>query len=145
MAGNMRPSLAKPTINTPFHIDFDWWSKNDRDWRIFLFNILCPEHQALFSELDADIKVDWVDPVTAEVQRVDGLQHIIMTHCAKQGSFSTFQTTLVDAVFRVFLTNGNAPLTPAELSEQLGRPALTILKTFSGTRVYKGIRPCLNQ
>jgi hypothetical protein len=145
LAGTMRLSLAKPSIHTPFHIDFDWWSKNDRDWRIYLFNILCPEHQALFAELDADIKVDWVDPVTAEVQRVDGLQHVIMTHCAKQGNFYTFQTTLVDAVFRVFLTNGNTPLTPVELSEQLGRPANTILKTLSGARVYKGIRPCLNQ
>ena len=25
-----RFSLVKPTVNTPFHIDFEWWRQNDR-------------------------------------------------------------------------------------------------------------------
>ncbi len=87
-------------------------------------------------------EVDWVDPETAEVQRVDGLQHILMTHCAKQEGFITEHTVLVDATFRIFLANGNMPLTVLELGEKLGRPPQTILRTFSGGRVYKGIRPC---
>jgi hypothetical protein len=32
-----RPSLIKPNLNTPFHIDFSWWKENDNNWRIFLF------------------------------------------------------------------------------------------------------------
>jgi len=133
--------LAKPTLQTPFHIDFDWWSKKDRDWRVYLYSYLCPEHQETYSNLETDNMVDWVDPETAEVQRVDGLQHVLITHCAKQNEFITYQTTLVDAVFRLFLANGNTPLTPNELGEILGRPATTILRTLSGTQVYKGIRP----
>jgi hypothetical protein len=139
-----RMSLAKPTLRTPYHIDFDWWSKNDRDWRVYLRNYLCPEHQEAFANLQAEEEVDWVDPDTAEVQRVDGLQNILITHCAKQEEFITQQTTLVDSVFRLFLANGNLPLTPVELAEQLGRPPMTILKTLSGMRVYKGLRPYLN-
>jgi len=139
-----RFSLIKPTLNTRFHIDFDWWSKNDRSWRVYLRSNLCPEHQRMFEGDQAGEEVDWVDPETAEVQKVDGLQHVLITHCAKQAGFITEHSTLVDAAFRVFLANGNTPLTPVELSERLGRPADTILKTISGVRVYKGIRPCLD-
>jgi len=140
---NKRTSLVKPTLQTRYHIDFDWWSQNDRDWRVYLRNYLCPEHQQAFADVDIFEQVDWVDPETAEVQRVDGLQNILITHCAKQDAFITQQTTLVDSVFRIFLANGNTPLTPDELAELMGRDATIILRTLSGIRVYKGLRPCL--
>jgi hypothetical protein len=140
-----RLSLVRPTLQTRYHIDFDWWSQHDRNWRIYLRNFLCAEHQETFAELNTGEEVDWVDPDTAEVQRVDGLQHILITHCAKQHSFITQQTTLVDSVFRTFLSNGNIPLTPEELSEQLGRDSRIILRTLSGTRVYKGLRPLIEK
>jgi len=139
-----RLSLVKPSLQTRFHIDFDWWRQHDRDWRVYLRNFLCPEHQQAFADLDASEKVDWVDPETAEVQRVDGLQNILITHCAKQQSFITQHTTLVDSVFRIFLSNGNIPMTPDELAEELGRDSRVILKTLSGPRVYKGLRPCID-
>jgi len=137
-----RMSLVKPTLQTKFHIDFDWWRQHDRDWRVYLRNFLCPEHQQAFSDLDVSEQIDWVDPETAEVQLVDGLQNILITHCAKQRSFITQHTTLVDSVFRIFLSNGNISLTPEELAEELGRDPLVILRTLSGPRVYKGLRPC---
>lgn len=137
-----RMSLVKPTLQTRFHIDFDWWRQHDRDWRVYLRNFLCPEHQQAFADLDVSEQIDWVDPETAEVQLVDGLQNILITHCAKQRSFITQHTTLVDSVFRIFLSNGNMPLTPEELADELGRDPLVILKTLSGPRVYKGLRPC---
>lgn len=142
MAELKRLSLVKPTLQTRFHIDFDWWSQNDRDWRVYLRNFLCPEHQEAFADIDLSEQVDWVDPDTAEVQRVDGLQNILITHCAKQRSFITQQTTLVDSVFRLFLSNGNIPMSSEELADHLGRDAHVILNTLSGVRVYKGLRPC---
>jgi len=66
---------------------------------------------------------------------------VLITHCAKQPDYLTPQTSLVNAVFRLFLANGNAPLSPAEMQERLGKPANTILRTLSSPRVYKGIRP----
>jgi len=138
-----RLRLVKPDINTPFHIDFNWWTKNDRDWRVDMQGYLCPEHQETYADLSFNEKVDWVDYETAEVQRVDGIQHVLITHCAKEPDFITYQTTLVDSVFRTFLANGNTPLSSVELSEQLGRPAQTILKTIASPRVYRGIRPCV--
>jgi hypothetical protein len=136
-----RMSLVKPTLQTRYHIDFDWWKKNDRDWRVYLRNYLCPEHQEAFANMQADDQVDWVDPDTAEVQRVDGLQHVLITHCAKLDGFVTEKSALVDAIFRLFLANGNTPMTVVELADRLGRQPITILKMLSGQRVYKGLRP----
>lgn len=134
-------SLVKPSLQTRFHIDFDWWKQNENDWRVHLSSLLCPEHQALFAEMKDDALIDFVDPETAEVRPMDSLQQTILSHCARQPDFVTSQTQLVEGVFRAFLANGNSPLTPTELSELLGRPANTILVTISGPRVYKGIRP----
>jgi hypothetical protein len=72
---------------------------------------------------------------------VDALQQTLRTHCSTQPGYLTEHTSLVDAVFRVFLANGNQPLTPAELGGIIRRPAGTILRTLSGQRVYKGLRP----
>jgi len=136
-----RFSLIKPTPQTPFHIDFDWWKSQDNNWRVYLFGYLCAEHQKAFSESSLNIQIDWVDGETAEVTTVDGLQHTLITHCARQPDFVTKNTSLVDAVFRIFLANGNSPLTPEELAKMIGRPPETILRTLAGTTIYKGIRP----
>lgn len=141
MAEVKRYSLVKPTLNTPFHIDFDWWQQNDQEWRVHLRSCLPEDLQQAFSDADTD-KVDWVDPETAEVQRVDGLQHTLINYAAKTPDFITIQTSMVESVFRILLSNGNTPITPTELSERLNRPPMTILRTLSGRRVYKGIRAC---
>jgi len=138
-----RSSLVKPTVHTRFHIDFAWWGEKDRDWRVYLQSLLCSEHQAAFAELSDDHLVDFVDPVTAEVQRVDGLQHVLISHCAKMPGFITTHTTMVDAVFRTFLANGNTPTTPTELAAQLNRSPDLILRTLTGERVYRGLRPIM--
>ena len=136
-----RSSLVKPSINTPFHIDFDWWKKNERDWHVYLRSLLCAEHQSAFEETEEGQTIDWVDPMTAEVTPVDGIQNALMTHCVKQPDFLTDQTALVEAVFRLFLTNGNHPMSSGDLGARLKRPPETILRTLVGARVYKGIRP----
>jgi hypothetical protein len=136
-----RSSLVKPTTQTRFHIDFAWWGEKDRDWRVYLQSLLCPDHQAAFAELPGDKVVDFVDPITAEVQQVDGLQHVLISHCAREPGFITTRTTMVDAVFRTFLANGNTPMSPTELAVQLNRPPDLILRTLTGERVYRGLRP----
>ena len=138
-----RPSILRPTADTPFHIDFDWWQANDRDWRVYLNALLCAEHQAMFADWQDGQSFDWIDPRTAEVKPVDGIQHILMSHCARQPEFLNQHTALVEAVFRLFLINGNQPMSSANLAERLNRPQDTILKTLTGARIYRGLRPCL--
>lgn len=141
MSDQTRFSLLKPTLQTPFHVDFDWWRSMDNNWRVALHDMLCPEHQAAFPDPTSEQMIDWIDPETAEVRSMDGVQATLISHCARQPGFLSAQTMLVEAVFRLFLANGNAPMTAEELGQRLGRPAEMILKTISGPRVYKGIRP----
>jgi len=139
----MSNRLVKPTLQTKFHIDFDWWDRETRDFRVYLMSHLCPEHQTLFTDYTEGELVDVVDIDTAEVRRVDSLESTLRAHCAQEPNFLTEHTSLVDAVFRVFIANGNHPLSPEELAEKIYRPgqAMTILRTLSGGRVYKGLRP----
>ena len=134
-------SLLKPNAKTPFHIDFEWWKQNERDWHVFLRSLLCAEHQDAFADVEEGQMIDWVDEKTAEVRPVDGVQHALMSHCALQPDFTNERTALVEAVFRIFLVNGNAPMSPEGLSQRLNRPADTILRTLAGPRVYRGLRP----
>jgi hypothetical protein len=137
-----RPKIIlRPNLDTKFHIDYDWWDREDRDLEVYLRSHLCTEHQETFANLDASALVDNVDPDTAEVTRVPGIQNVLITHCAQQPNYITRQTSLVNAVFRIFLANGNSPLTAREIAERLGRQPNLVLRTFSSPRVYKGIRP----
>ena len=141
MAVVKRFSLIKPTVEPPFHIDFKWWKQSERDWHVFLRSLLCPQHQETFAQVEEGQMIDWIDPDTAEVRPVDGIEHALMSHCALQPDFVSERTALVEAVFRLFLVNGNQPMSAVELAERLHRPADTILKTLAGPRVYRGLRP----
>lgn len=140
----LKRSLVKPTLETLYQIDFEWWSANDREWRVYLRSLLSAEDQEKYAELiEGDDLLDWVDPQTAEVRQIDGLQHILISHTAQQEGFLGPQTALVEAIFRLFLQHGNRPMSVNEIAEHLSRPGVTILKTLSGGRVYRGIRPIL--
>lgn len=136
-----RFSLVKPTTQTRFRIDFDWWKNHDNNWRIYLLSCLCPEHQTIFANATTDIWIDWIDPETAEVKVLDGLQHTLLGHCARQPSFVTANTSVVDAVFRTLLARENQPLTLSEIGQLINRPPEMLLRTLAGSQVYKGIRP----
>lgn len=136
-----RPSaLAKPTLDTKFYIDYNWWERNRDDLRVYLLSHLLPEQRERLSQSSESRVVDFIDPETGEVSQLDELQLAIQLS-ARDPNFINPHTSLVDSVFRVFLANGNEPLSPRELEEATGRSASLILKTLSGARVYKGIRP----
>jgi hypothetical protein len=138
-------SRLKPTLETKFHIDYDWWRRENRDLKAYLISHLPPEKRAQFEGNAPQELIDWIDPETAEVRRLDALQHAI-AQAANDPNFLSEHTPLVDAVFRVFLANGNKPLSAEELSRYLPRrsPQL-ILRTLSSPTVYKGIRPVADE
>ena len=134
--------LIRLTLDTLFHIDYDWWSKSDRDLRMYLRSQLCAEHRAMYTGEDREAEeIDWVSPETAEVKRLDGMVLQMRTHCARQPDYINEHTGLVDAAFRIFLINDNQPLSARQLAEQLDRDPETILKTLSGKQIYQGLRP----
>lgn len=137
-----RLSLIKPTLTTLFHIDYQWWQNNDRDWRVYLRSYLAPEDLQLIDDQDGGELIDLVDAETAEVTQVDFLQHVLITKYATQDDFITHTTSVTEAIFRIFLANGNIPLTAVEIAERIGRSPNVILSMLSGRQVYRGIRAC---
>jgi hypothetical protein len=135
-------NLVRPTQNTPFHIDYDWWAKSQSDLESYMAQHLCPEHRESFAGgAPSKGKIDWIDPLTGLVHRADQLEYTLLSHCSLQPDFITERTALVDAVFRALIAAGNRPMTPVELAERTSRSADTILRTLSGDVIYRGLRP----
>ena len=136
------PSLSKPTGDTRFQIDYEWWGKSGKELDRYLSEHLCEEHRTSYvgSEFPEN-EVDWIDPVTGQVSIQKPLTYVLLSHCSRQADFITERTSLIDAVFRVLISSGNRPMTPGELARLTGRSADTILKTLSGRTVYQGLRP----
>ena len=135
------PGLVKPTLDTPFHIDFAWWERQKLDIAVEVRAHLCDAHRDVYSGHTDVEKIDWIDEHTGEVTQVDGLEHVLRVHCSKQPGYISDRLNTVEALVRAFLANGNRPLTSRQLGEIIGRPAERILRMLSGLRVYKGIRP----
>ena len=113
-----------------------------RDLRVYLKSHLCDLHREMYAEASAD-PVDWVDAHTAEVKPIDGILYELRTHCSLQPDYIHDLTSVVDAVFRVFMVNDNQPMSPRELGERIGKDPELILKAISGKTVYKGLRPVM--
>lgn len=139
--GKPKPStVLKPKLDTKFQIDYDWWERENNDLRAYMLTHLPADLRDKFDDEAEDGEVDYIDPETGEVQQLDKLG-LAIQEAANRDDFINPQTSLVDSVFRVFLANGNVPRTPQELADDTDRDARTILKTFGGIRVYRGIRP----
>jgi hypothetical protein len=137
--------FIKPTLDTRFHIDYDWWERSPgEDLRIYLLSHLQPDQRTRLADQangdGEDHKVDYIDPETAEVFQANALE-LALRVAAQDASFINAETSLVDSVFRVLLRNGNTPVSSRDLEAQTSRPAQTILKMLSGGQIYKGIRP----
>ncbi|HLF28984.1 MAG TPA: hypothetical protein VJG32_21870 [Anaerolineae bacterium] len=137
--------LIKPTLDTPFHIDYEWWRREGRDLRAYLLSQIPAEVRDAYAELDDDALVDSVDPETGEVKQEDGLLLRVRSIAKQQADFVNDRTSIIDAVFRTFLINNNQPLTAYDLSRHLNRDATLILRTLAGSQVYKGLRPVVEK
>lgn len=133
---------VKPTINTKYMIDLAWWNESGRNFRVELLGHLCEKckHDLAASTYSAEM-VDWIDPDTGEVRRVDALWHSLQTCCSQKPEFISAETSLPTALFRLLLANGNEPLSPLEMWQRLGRRnPETILRLLTNGRRFYGIR-----
>src|SRR5512139_208266 len=114
------PALVKPTVDTPFHVDFGWWERANMDLGVELRSHLCSMHREVYNAFTDAERIDWVDERSGEVTQVNGLQHVLRIHCSKQPDYIHNELSIVDAVLRVFLANGNKALSCRELSAIIG-------------------------
>jgi hypothetical protein len=132
----------RPSVETKYHIDYDWWVANGKDVRVAVRGQLCKACQDRFPDHRNTEMVDWVDPETAEVIKGDALMQCLRTECATIPDFIGRGNPLVTNLFRIFLLNGNQPLSPLDLEKQLPwAEASTILRTLASGTVYMGLRP----
>ena len=142
LAATSRLARFRPTVDTKFQIDFDWWEKSGKNFRLYLRDQLCEECRERFADHANTENVDWVDPETGEVHRTDALRECLRTRCANDPDYINERLPVASACFRIFLANNNAPLSPNELSQLLPwRSAQDILRTLGGRQVYLGLRP----
>jgi hypothetical protein len=95
----------RPSIDTKFHIDFSWWEKQNKDIRVFMRELLCPESQEAAATAPDKQMVDMVDPETAEVTQVDALWEAIRACCSLKPGYIAEDTPILDSIFRVFIAN----------------------------------------
>lgn len=133
--------LIKPSVETKFCIDYDWWKTSRDDLNVYLLTHLSQHQQANLEDRNLQEVFDYVHPETGEVFQLDTLG-LAIQESARRDDFITEHIGLIDSVFRAFLVNDNQPLNAQELAAITGREAATILKTIGGIRIYRGIRPC---
>ena len=139
---SQRLSRFRPSVDTKFHIDYDWWEKSGRSFRLYLRDQLCEECRERFANYMDTEDVDWVDPDSGEVRRTDALRECLRTRCANDPDYINDRLPLASACFRVFLANNNAPLSPTELHQLIPwKLPDSILRTLAGETVYLGLRP----
>lgn len=132
----------KPTLDTKFHIDFDWWEKSGRNFRLYLLEQLCEECRKRFSSHRETEMVDWVDPETGEVTEADALLQCLRRECATHPDFLNERIPVAAAAFRVYLVHDNQPMSPRELHQFISwKTPETILRVLGGRTTYLGIRP----
>jgi hypothetical protein len=137
-----RLTRYRPTVDTKFHIDYDWWETSGRNFRLYLRDQLCEECRERFANHLHTEDVDWVDPDSGEVRRTDALRECLRTRCANDPDYINERLPLASACFRIFLANNNSPLSASELHLLIPwKSADSILRTLAGDQIYLGLRP----
>jgi hypothetical protein len=137
------PALKRPTAETRFYIDYDWWERSNLDLKTYIYTRL---HVGDDLQLETEGEnVDLIDPATGEVRQVDAFEYVLQAYFSKQPEDFAARTSMVDAVFSVLLANANEPMTAQEIAEKLQRPTETVLRTLAGPQVYQGIRPIFEE
>ena len=138
----MRFKLLRPTVNTTFHVDWSWFERNNLNAQSFIRNQLSNEAQQLFENGLKVREVDYIDPESGEVFRMDNMREMILARCQWEPNYITSDMPLVQSVFRLFLANNNKPMTIIQLAQGLGRHnPQAILRVRTGSGVQNGIVP----
>lgn len=128
----MRPRLD---IHTPFHIDLSWWTSRGRDFDLFLAEILGEPVETAAGEAATGGQLDYIDPETAEVHRLDALWVRVLVECAPKADYIGPSTPLTNALLRALVANLNRPMSAVELQRRINRSSpqtlLSVLKTAS--------------
>lgn len=109
-----------------FFVEMGWYGDVGRSFRATAQGRFCSSCQARIGSPNEErvaVTDEKTGRVTYEVRSApygDQPLAVIRGCCSKQRAYITPETPLLEAVFRVFLANGNQPATIERLREQLG-------------------------
>lgn len=137
----IRPGgLAKPTLDTKYYIDYEWWRTSSEDLRSNLLRQVPPEFKEAVLAEPEDREMDYIDPKTGRVSRVNPLQFALKA-AAENAEYLSEDVSLADVIFRVLLIRDNAPISSRELAALTGREEDKIFGLLKSPRVLYGLRP----
>jgi hypothetical protein len=109
-----------------FFIDQQWYEQQGRSFRAMAQGRFCLACQARLGEKTEE-RVPTVDKktnkVVYEVREIgygEQPMAVIRSHCSKERNYITPETPVIEAVYRVYLANGNQPVPLERVREQLG-------------------------
>lgn len=138
----MRFRLARPTVNSYFHVDWDWFRRNKLGIKSLVHNQLCPQCLREFSEGVEVQDVDYIDPETGEVFKINNLWEAILAHCQWQPNYLDNNMPLNQRILRVFLASNNEPMTVKALARELGLyDPNFLLRVLMASGVQNGVVP----
>jgi hypothetical protein len=128
--------MADDSMPKGWSIDLDWLEQNNRSFLALARGCLCSGCRQRLEEAKKPFS-------PAEL-----IKHI-RDCCSKNPEFFTGRPPVLESIFRIFLANGNRPLTLEELSRQLaerrgGAPQRTspeVLSHLLRNERYYGLRP----
>ncbi len=136
--------ITRLDLDTKFQIDFGWWEREQRNFRLYLHELLCASCREVYPDHRQTEEIDWIDPRTAEVKRVDALWQSVRACCSHKADYIGPTTPLTMGILRALVANDNTPLSAKELHERIhkGSPE-AILRILTSGRIYYGIVPLL--
>ena len=131
-----REDISTDQPKPRWFIDLGWYQQNNRSISALVQDCLCAKCRKQLSVEEKEI-------TEAE------LLATIKDCCSHDPEFITGQLPILESIFRLFLANGNQPLTLAELGEQLSeqcggnttRTSEEILSRLLNSDRYYGLRP----
>jgi len=117
-------------------INLEWLRANNRSFTNTVKNSLCPKCRK-------KLKIDHVE------LKANDLLKALKTCCSKSVDFITPTLPIHESVFRIFLANGNQPLTLQELGDQLNqrrgmdsyRTSVQVLSRLLKNDQHYGLQP----
>ena len=108
-----------------YYIDERWYTDNNKSFRAVALTRMCVScRRKLGTEVQERVPtVDSRGRVVFEMRSVPFASNplsVIRSDCSKQRDYITPETPLAEAIFRVFLANGNQPTDVEGVREQLG-------------------------
>ncbi len=107
-----------------YYIDEKWFTIHNKSFRTVAQTRMCPQcRKKLGTEVQERVPtVDGRGRVVYEMRSVPFASNPlseIRKHCSKEGGYLTSETPILEALFRVFLANGNQPVDLDAVRDQL--------------------------